>query len=57
MVAQKSTKTVSRNDGKKNMSEMNLFRIKGDTVQDLEGGQNRERPEMIRRQNQRRSCA
>ncbi len=33
------------------MSEMNLFYIKGDTVQDLEGGQNRERPEMIRRRN------
>jgi len=31
------------------------FRIKGDTVQDLEGGQHRERPEMIRHQNQRRS--
>ena len=32
---------------------MNLFRIKGDAVQDLEDGQNRERPVMIRRQNQR----
>ncbi len=39
------------------MSEMNLFYIKGDTVQDFEDGQNRERPEMIRRQNQRRCCA
>ena len=32
---------------------MNLFRIKGDTVQNFVDGQNRERPEMIRRQNQR----
>jgi len=38
------------------MSEVNLFRIKGDTVQDLEDGQNRERPVMTRRQNQRRCC-
>jgi len=38
-VAQKSTKPVPRNDGEKNMSEVNLFRIKGDTVQDIEGGQ------------------
>ena len=54
-VAQKSAKTVPRNDGEKDMSEVNLFRIKGDTVQDLEDGQNRERPEMIRQQNQRRT--
>jgi len=53
----KSAKTVPRNDGEKDMSEVNLFRIKGDTVQDLEGVQIRERPEMIRYQNQRRSCA
>ena len=55
--AQKSTKTVPRNDGEKNMSKMNLFYIKGDTAQDLEDGQNQEKPEMIRRQNQRRRCA
>jgi hypothetical protein len=55
--AQKSTKTVPGNDGEKNMSEMNLFYIRGDTAQDLEGGQNREWPEMIRHQNQRRCCA
>lgn len=55
VVAQKSAKTVPRNDVEKDMSEVNLFRIKGDTVQDLEGGQNRERPEMIRYQNERRS--
>jgi|GEM_PF-6903474 len=55
--AQKSAKIVPRDDGEKDMSEVNLFRIKGDIVQDLEGGQNRERPEMIRHQNQRRSCA
>ena len=54
-VAQKSAKTVPRNDREKDMSEVNLFRIKGDTVQDLEDGQNRERPEMIRQQNQRRT--
>ena len=57
VVAQKNTKTVSKNDGEKNMGEVNLFRIKGDTVQALEDGQNRERPVMIRRQNQRRGCA
>jgi hypothetical protein len=39
------------------MSEVNLFRIKGDTVQNLEDGQNRERPVMIRRRIQRRCCA
>ena len=39
MVAQKSAKTVPKNDGEKDMSDVNLFRIKGDTVQDLEGGQ------------------
>ena len=39
------------------MSEMNLFRIKGDIVQDPEDGQNRERPVMIRHRNQRRCCA
>lgn len=38
-VAQKSTKTVSRNDGEKDMSDVNLCRIKGDTVQELESGQ------------------
>jgi histidinol phosphatase-like enzyme len=41
VVAQKSTKTVPGNDGKKNMSEMNLFYIIGDTAQDLEAGQSR----------------
>ena len=56
-MTQKSAKAVLRNDGEKDMSEVNLFRIKGDTVQDLDGGQNWERPEMIRRQNQRRCCA
>jgi len=29
------------NDGKKNMSDMNLFYIEGDTAQDLEGWQSR----------------
>jgi len=37
------------------MSEVNLFRIKGGTVQDLEDGQNREMPVMIRPQSQRRT--
>ena len=46
-MAQKSTKTVPGNDVEKNMSEVNLFRIKGDTVKDLEDGQNREGPVMI----------
>jgi len=32
VVAQKSAKTVPRNDGEKDMSEVNLFRIKSDTV-------------------------
>jgi len=47
---------MTRQDGKsldmvnENMSEVNLFRIKGDTVQDLEDGQNRERPVMISHQ-------
>ena len=56
-VARKGAKTVPENDGEKNMSEVNLFRVKGDIVQDPEGGQNRERPVMIRRRNQRRCRA
>ena len=39
------------------MGEMNLFYNKSDTAQDLEGGENREWPELIRHQNQRRCCA
>jgi hypothetical protein len=39
-VTPKSTKPGPWNDGEKNMSEMNLFYIKGDTAQDLEGAQN-----------------
>jgi len=54
VVAQKSAKTATENDGKKDMNEVNIFRIKRDTVQNLEGWKNRERPEMIRHQNQRR---
>ena len=37
-MAQKSAKLAPRNDGGKDMSNVNLFRIKGNTVQDLEGG-------------------
>lgn len=56
-VTQESTKTGPGNEVEKNMSEMNQFYIKGDTAQDLEGGKNREWPEMIRHQNRRRCCA
>ena len=57
VVAQKSTKTAPRNDVEKNMSEVNLFRIKGDTVQDLEDEQNQKGQVMICRRNQRRCRA
>ena len=55
-VTQKNTKAGPRNDGKKNMSEMNLFHIKSDAVLDLEGVQNRDWPEPIRHQNKRSCC-
>ena len=38
VMEQKSAKTVPENDGEKNIREVNLFRIKGNTVQNLEGG-------------------
>jgi len=56
-MAQKSAKTVPENDGGKDMKAVKLLPIKVDTVQDLDGGQNRERPGVIGHQNQRRYCA